>query len=199
MAGEWMKRLAPWLVMALCTAPAAAQEAPPERSEPPLVVESQEMTISEGAGQAVYRGDVVATKGDMVLRCERLVVDYGDDGLKKAHAYGDPVTIDRGPRHGEANEAIYDQESDSLLLMGRARLKEGANLITGERIRYYLASQRTEVFGAGEDGSGDEDGRAKAVFDPDDPPSDPDEEEGKKEGAGKEGGKDRRTDGEEGP
>jgi lipopolysaccharide export system protein LptA len=172
-----MPRLAVWLLTAaLSTGPAAAQQAPADPPEPPLVVESQEMVISEGAGQAVYRGDVVATKGELVLRCERLVVEYAEGSLTRAHAYGDPVTIDRGPRHGEAQEAIYHRDSDSLLLMGQARLKEGANLITGERIRYFLASQRTEVFGAGENGG--EEGRAKAVFDPENPPSEGGEEGG---------------------
>lgn len=174
-------RPAAWLlaaVLGLVPALAGGQQgsAPPDPPEPPLVVESQEMVISEAAGQAVYRGEVVATKGEMVLRCARLVVDYGEEGLRRAHAYGDPVTIDRGPRHGTAREAIYDQESDSLLLIGDARLKEGKNLITGDRIHYFLASQRTEVYGDGQDGG--EKGRAKAIFDPDNPPSSPDEEGG---------------------
>jgi lipopolysaccharide export system protein LptA len=174
MIANWIKRLTASLGLAIATA--GAQQQPPEPGEPPLVVESREMVITEPSGQAVYRGDVVATKGEMVLRCRRLVVEYGDGGLKRAHAYGDPVVLDRGPRHGEAQEAIYDQGTDSLLLIGNARLQEGANTVRGHRIHYFLADQRTEVYGRDEGPEeGSEDGRARAVFDPDNPPSKPEE------------------------
>ncbi|MFB6259275.1 MAG: lipopolysaccharide transport periplasmic protein LptA [Thiohalorhabdaceae bacterium] len=133
--------------------------------EAPLVVESNEMVIRDADQEAVYTGDVVATKGAMTLRSDRLVVTYTETGIQRAHAYGDPVTMDQGERHGRASEAIYKGADRSLLLIGNAYLEEGPNTLEGARIRYYLDSRRTEAFG-GDDGEG----RARAVFQPGEPP-----------------------------
>lgn len=136
--------------------------------EPPLVVESNEMVIRDPEKEAVYTGDVVATKGDMTLRADRLVVHYTEAGIERAHAYGDPVTMDQGERHGRASEAIYEATDRSLLLMGDAHLEEGPNVLEGARIRYYLDARRTEVYSE----EGEEKGRARAVFQPGSSPED---------------------------
>ncbi|MFA9459742.1 lipopolysaccharide transport periplasmic protein LptA [Thiohalorhabdus methylotrophus] len=160
------------LPLTLCAAPAAAQEAPAQQGgqsgdgqaqEPPLVVESDEMLIRDARKQAVYTGNVVATKGDMVLHARKVVVDYSEGGLRTVHAYGAPVTMDRGERHGEAREAIYDARKRTVLLIGEAFLEEGPNSLKGARIRYFMGEQRTEVYsGDQEDGQG----RARAIFQP---------------------------------
>jgi lipopolysaccharide export system protein LptA len=175
------------LLAALVAAPAAAQtpsdQAPTDRAtqtraaageEAPLVVESNEMVIRDPQKEAVYTGDVVATKGDMTLRAERLVVRYTEAGIERAHAYGEPVTMDQGARHGRASEAIYDAADRSLLLVGDAYLEEGPNTLEGARIRYYLDARRTEVFGE----EGEEKGRARAVFQPGEAPGEDDGNDG---------------------
>jgi lipopolysaccharide export system protein LptA len=147
---------------------ASAAEQTTRDQEAPLVVESNEMVIRDVEQRAIYTGSVKATKGEMVLRADRLVVDYTDAGLQRAHAYGEPVTMDQGERHGEAREAIYVADNRSLLLVGDARLVEGPNTLEGARIRYFLDERRTEVFSDGE--GTEEEGRARAVFQPGSPP-----------------------------
>lgn len=169
------------LATALVLASGAAAQGAGERAsqgregtgdEPPLVVESNEMVIRDADQEAVYTGDVVATKGTLTLRADRLVVTYTEAGIDQAHAYGDPVTMDRGERHGRASEAVYEAADRSLLLMGNAYLEEGPNTLEGARIRYYLDDRRTEVSG------GEEEGRARAVFQPGEPPQDNEGEDG---------------------
>ena len=158
------------LVSALAAAQGSGGPATQTRAgngeEPPLVVESNEMVIRDTAKEAIYTGDVVATKGDMTLHADRLVVNYTEAGIKQAHAFGEPVTMDQGGRHGRASEAIYEAADRSLLLIGNARLEEGPNTLEGSRIRYYLDARRTEVYSEG----GEDDGRARAVFQPGSPP-----------------------------
>ncbi|SCY40926.1 lipopolysaccharide transport periplasmic protein LptA [Thiohalorhabdus denitrificans] len=158
------------LVLAAALSPgAAAQESPspstaqdgPSREEP-LVVESDEMTIRDADQEAIYTGNVVATRGDMVLRARRVVVSYGEEGMRTIRAFGAPVTLDQGERHGEAEEALYDAREGTVLLTGSAYLEEGPNSLEGARIRYYLDEERTEVFS----GEGEENGRARGVFQP---------------------------------
>lgn len=165
MARNRLASLAALLLLAPAGAPAAEQTARDQQA--PLVVESNEMVIRDVEQRAIYTGEVKATKGEMVLRADRLVVDYTDAGLQRAHAYGQPVTMDQGKRHGEAREAVYVEENRSLLLVGGARLVEGPNTLEGARIRYFLDERRTEVFS---DGEGEEEGRARAVFQPGSPP-----------------------------
>ncbi|MFP4560875.1 MAG: lipopolysaccharide transport periplasmic protein LptA [Thiohalorhabdus sp.] len=154
------------LATALCHG-AAAQEPPsaaqdgPTREEP-LVVESDEMTVRDAEEEAVYTGNVVATQGDMVLRARRVVVSYGEQGMRTIRASGSPVTMDQGERHGEAEEAFYDAREGTVLLTGSAYLEEGPNSLEGARIRYYLDEERTEVFS----NEGEDNGRARAVFQP---------------------------------
>ena len=159
------------LLLALAVAlPTAAQEEDNTkgRNEPPLVVESDEMVIRDTEQKAVYTGNVVATRGAMTLRSERLVVDYTEAGMRQAHAYGDPVRLRQGKRRGHADEATYFAANRSILLVGNAHLEEGANVVDGARIRYFLDGSRTEVFAADE---GEEGGRARSVYDPANPPA----------------------------
>jgi len=153
---------APWLAAAQPGGDGATTTRHPPGDEPPLVVESNQMVIRDADQEAVYTGDVVATKGDMTLHADRLVVRYTDAGIERAHAFGSPVTMDQGDRHGRADEAVYAAADRSLLLIGNARLEEGPSTLEGARIRYYLDARRTEVSGQ----DGEEEGRARAVFQP---------------------------------
>lgn len=149
---------------ALWTASGAAQteqsNEEAEQEEPPLVVESDEVVIRDSEQKAIYTGNVKATKGEMILRSDRLVVHYNDNGIQRAHATGEPVTMEQGKRRGRSEEAFYDASDRSLLLVGNAHVEEGPNTLEGARIRYFLDNRRTEAF-AGEEEEG---GRARAVF-----------------------------------
>jgi lipopolysaccharide export system protein LptA len=151
----------------LVPAAAAQEQAGSGEEEPPLVVESNEMVIRDAEKKAIYTGDVVATKADMTLRSDRLVVEYTEAGMQRAHAYGSPVRMRQRDRRGHADEAIYFAADRSVLLIGSAHLEEGPNVVDGARIRYFLDQRRTEVYSA-EDG--EEGGRARAVYHPDSPP-----------------------------
>ncbi len=160
---RWLRRLQ--LVFGLVTMVSAGSvlAASPGQTTPqgqkPLIIKANEMLINHAEKQAVYRGQVETRQGDLTMHSERLVISYTSEEIQKAHAYGQPVRIERGTQHGRAHEAIFDQASRSLLLIGEARLVEGDNLLEGHRIRYLLDQRRVEVHGA--PGSGP---RARAVF-----------------------------------
>ncbi len=147
---------------------------PAKDAEEPLIVESNEMVIKDAEQKAVYTGDVKARKGEMVLHAARLVVYYNSDGIQRAHAIGKPVTLEQAKRRGRAQEAFYNASDRSLLMVGNARLEEGPNTLQGARIRYFMDQRRTEVY-SGEEKKG---GRARAVFQPDNPPGQEDEQQG---------------------
>ena len=173
------------LPLAGYAAPARAQDsggnaAAPTRKQP-LVVESDQMLIRDARQEAIYTGNVVATKGDMVLHAHKVVVKYSDEGLRTVHAYGSPVKMDQGDRHGEADTAVYDAGKRTVLLVGNAFLREGPNSLKGARIRYFVGEKRTEVYSTGKT-EGKDQGRARAVFQPGSKPG------GGEPGAGK-GGK----------
>jgi lipopolysaccharide transport protein LptA len=87
--------------------------------------------------------------------------------------------MEQGDRHGRAAEAIYTAADRSLLLVGDARLEEGPNTLEGARIRYFMDARRTEVFSE----SGEEKGRARAVFQPGSEPGDQDGDDQGDQGA----------------
>jgi lipopolysaccharide transport protein LptA len=90
-------------------------------------------------------GDVVVTRGDMVLRTERLVAVHGEDGqLSEAHSVG-AVKVDQGQRHASAATARVAGRAQRLVLEGNPVLTEKDSTMTGDRVVFLLASDRVEV------------------------------------------------------
>jgi lipopolysaccharide export system protein LptA len=118
-------------------------------SDRAIRITSERMESVDQKGTVLFTGDVVAVKGKMTIRTDRLEVFYekGADGKKKLMqiiASGN-VVIREGDRTGTAETAVYDKPGEIITLSGNARVQEGENRIQGEKIILYINEDRSVV------------------------------------------------------
>ncbi len=123
----------------------------------PIHIKSDSMEAVDKNGTVIFRGNVVAIKGDLTINSDRLDVIYSQqnapapDGsskkrrvLQKLIAKGH-VKIIQGKKVGTCKEAVYDKRAEKLILTGDAQVWEGANRIRGSKITMYINEDRSVV------------------------------------------------------
>ncbi len=161
------------LLLACLAAPAHAEKADKDK---PTNIEANKMSSDDAKRMSIFEGNVVLTKGTVVVRADRIVVRQDADGFQFATAYGSPVRFrqkgdPRGGKEGvwtdgEALRVEIDDRNERIELFERARVTRDQDVVNGEHI--YL-DQRTEFFSVsaakGVAPSAPE-GRVKAVLQP---------------------------------
>lgn len=183
-----MKFPLPLLAWAACVAlglPQLAHALASDRNQP-MHIEADGLRHDEAAQETVFSGNVVVTKGTIVLRGDTLSVQQRADGSQfgtvqgsgKRRAFfsqqrdtpkGAPVeTVE-----AEATRIEYDSRSDQIKLVGQAQLRrlQAGRLndeINGGVVVYNNASGTFTVDGAarsaGQSGQGRSSGRVRAVI-----------------------------------
>ncbi|MFP4131941.1 lipopolysaccharide transport periplasmic protein LptA [Thiohalospira sp.] len=159
------RRLALFFLTALAT-PLAAQE---------LDVVSDEASLDQGEGVAIFEGEVEATRGSTRLTGDWMRVEQeeaeeseeGDPEVRRLEVEGDPARLFHTSEEGEelrgrADRIVYRESSERLDLHGDALLERGQDRFTGDHIRYFLATDRVEGRG------GKDDGRVRTTLFPED-------------------------------
>ena len=133
-------------------------------------------TVEADQKRVTFKGNVVAKQEDVTLYANTLVVVYDPDTkkLKQIVATGN-VKVVQLDRRATGQKATFDQDTNKVVLDGDAVVREGTNVIRGERITFYVEEERSVV----EPGKG---GRVSTSITP------PPKEEGEKKKP-KEGGK----------
>ncbi len=134
-AKPWLRGAATAVLVLLCAGLPSAWALRSDASQA-LLVNAGSMHYDNVAQATVFTGDVVLTKGSLVLHAARVQVHQRADGYDDATAYGSasqPATFDQTldaapgqPRptvHGQALELHYDGRSDVITLTGRAVLE----------------------------------------------------------------------------
>lgn len=141
----------PAVLLALALAsPAWAEKADKDK---PTNIEANRMSSDDARRMSVFEGDVVLTKGTVVVRADRIVVRQDADGFQFATAYGKPVRFrqkgdPKGDRpgvwtEGEALRIEIDDRNERVELFERARVTRDQDVVNGE---YIFLDQRTEFF-----------------------------------------------------
>ncbi len=115
----------------------------------PTMIEADELIYSQKENKAIYKGNVVVKRGDLTIYANRMDVYFNKEGdIEKIVATGN-VRIYKAPnREGRGEKAIYVKATDTLTLIGNAYLKQGKNIVEGEKVVYYISKEITEVKGA---------------------------------------------------
>jgi lipopolysaccharide export system protein LptA len=126
--------------------------------------------------RVTFKGNVVAKQEDVTLYANTLVIiyDQGTKKLKEIIATGN-VKVVQLDRRATGQKVTFDQDQNKVTLDGDVVVREGTNVIRGERITFYVEEERSVV----EPGKG---GRVSTSITP------PPKEEGEKKKP-KEGGK----------
>lgn len=123
----------------------------------PITVEADHMSSTEKTNSVLFTGDVDARQGDVRIRSDKMTVYYSPKKNEgKATTAGQKVDkmvnegnveITRGEWLGTAKKSIYLEDKKQFVLTGDAKAWEGQNMISGEKIIYYLEEERSEVIG----------------------------------------------------
>jgi len=124
-----------------------------QRNEP-IKIEAGSLEFDARENVAVFRGDVVTTQADVVMRSGLLRVEFARsdatvgslERLQSVVAEGD-VRITQGSRLARGDRAEFNEADRTLVLSGDAVLHEGSNQVRGERIIVYLDENRSVVEG----------------------------------------------------
>jgi len=120
------------------------QEATAEISgPPPLKIEGKRSKWRMRDGVVVFEGDVVARRGEVVMRCQHLEVTYDGNNVKRVVATGG-VTISKGEQTARGGNAVLTVVSGRLELKDNPTLEEGPNRMQGDAIIFFLDEEEVE-------------------------------------------------------
>ena len=157
--------LAPGLAVAQAPRPAAA---PPVQSliqgqdkDQPVQIEAASLEVRDKDKKATFSGDVQVVQGDTTMKCQKLVVFYGQEvGIAQAGAPApDPkpaatsalpgpkgaqnirriearggVTVITKDQNASGDLGVYDLLAKTITLTGNVVVSQGQNVIHGERV-----------------------------------------------------------------
>ena len=164
----------------LCHVPSAVAEKADK--DKPTHIEANRMSADDTRRLSIFEGNVVLTKGTIIIRADRIVVRQDPEGYQLATATGAPVRFrqkadPKGDKEGvwmdgEALRIEVDDRNEKIELFDRAWVKKDEDEVRGD---YIFVDQRSEFFSAmsGKGGaSSGSDGRVRAVIQPKNRPED---------------------------
>lgn len=138
----------PLLLCLFVTQNALAERADRDK---PMQLEANRVTIDDAKKIQILEGDVLITKGTMVLKADRVVVTEDQYGFQKGTAFSgkDGLARFRQKREGsedyidgEAERIEYDTNTEVAELFHRAWVKSGEDQVRGDYIWYDAISEK---------------------------------------------------------
>jgi lipopolysaccharide export system protein LptA len=139
-------------------------------ADAPIHIEASRMTSTEKSNSVVFTGDVDAKQGDVRIRSDEMTVFYNalegptqqkdkkkptqpaekksTQQVEKLICTGN-VEVTRGEWLGTAKKMLYLSKERQVILTENAKAWQGQNMVSGEKIIYYLDEGRSEVVGGG--------------------------------------------------
>jgi lipopolysaccharide export system protein LptA len=138
--------------------------------EAPLVIKSNNLEIDNDKKTVTFTGNVDARKDDWIMNCNEMILIYNEQ-TGKAGTDAEKVRVDKiiakgavrilRPLGGEAtaDEAIYYQAEEKVVLTGKPVVKQGDDFVEGSKITLFLKDNRSIV-------EGSEENKVRAVIAP---------------------------------
>lgn len=114
----------------------------------PVEVTSDELSVDQQTGTAVFTGNVVIGQGDMRLSAQRVMVVYRatQDGIAKMEATGG-VTLVSGADAAESQRADYDIDDGTIVMRGNVLLAQGASALSADTMTIRLRDGTARMSG----------------------------------------------------
>lgn len=176
-----MKRFALLLLLMLSIAAASQAYAEKADSDKPTNVEADQMAYDDLKQINTFNGNVVLTRGSLIMKAARLMVSQDAAGYQFATLLAPPGGVatfrqkrDGGPNlwmEGQAERIEYDGKTEMVKLFSKAKIRrlEGNNPtdeVEGEFISYDTRAEFFTVNNTASGGSKPGSGRIKAVIQP---------------------------------
>lgn len=143
----------------------------------PVQIDADSLEIQQDKKVAVFTGNVAARQGELVLRADRLSVDYASSNgdakagaapeISKLHARG-KVHLVSPAESARGDWAVYDVPRRVITMGGDVVLTRGENILEGRHLVFNLATGKSRIDGGPESTAkaNSKSGRVRAVFNP---------------------------------
>ena len=139
------------VTLSLCLLAALPAHAEKADRDKPMLVEASKVSIDDAKKIQILEGDVVITKGTMVLKADRVVITEDRYGFQKGTAFSGKkgLAYFRQKREGkdeyvegEAERIEYDTNTEVAELFHRAWVKSGEDVVKGDYIWYDAVNEK---------------------------------------------------------
>lgn len=152
--------------------PAHAERADRDK---PMLLEANKVTIDDAKKLQILEGDVILSKGTLVLRAEKIIISEDSYGFQRGTAFSSKNGLARFRQkregkdeyvEGQAERIEYNSRTEVAELFHRAWAKSGDDEIRGDYIWYDAVSEKY-MASAGERRSANEpQPRVRAIIQP---------------------------------
>ena len=140
----------------------------------PIEIEADTVTSNDAKKVSVYTGNVIVTKGTLVIKGDKIVMREDEMGFQHGSSYGNPTTFKQKRdgkdeyMEGSAMRIEYDGRMDKVQLFTKAWVKRGQDIVHGDYIMYDANAEYSEVIGGGPKAAtpATPTGRVKAIIQP---------------------------------
>lgn len=144
-----------------CVEVYAGQNTLNARTDKPIQITAGRMEALKNRKLIVFSDHATVIQGSSVLKADKLFLHYrqqpktGKTQKADSHQTGDlekieargNVSVVMGTRKATADEAVYLQAENKIIMTGNAALKEGKSSIKGERVMILLDEDKGVVEG----------------------------------------------------
>jgi len=144
------------LVVSLCCSSGQAEEkkGSPAKSfgftssRSPIEITSDTVEGDQKQNRITFKGNVVAKQEDATLYANTVVIHYDSEmkRIKEIIATGN-VRVVQLDRRATCQKVIFYQNESKIVLEGEAVIREGDNVVRGERVVYLIDEERSYVEG----------------------------------------------------
>lgn len=148
----------PWLLALTLTAAVSTADALSSDREQPISVEADFAELDQATGIGTYRGNVVVVQGTLRVNADRIDIKTVDGALEHIVATGEPVDFKLRPDNatkdvlGGGLQADYFAGTEQLVLTGEAWVRQGDDIVRGNRIEYDIPADRVSAKAGGDAG-----------------------------------------------
>jgi len=137
-----------FLIILLVSMPALAAKPLFKSSKAPINISSDHLDIDQQKGQAIFTGKVIARQDKMTLQADTMTILFieKENNVKEIIANGS-VTINLDKKRATCETAHFYTADSKVILTGKPLLREGKNVIEGEKIIFFLNEERSIVEG----------------------------------------------------
>ncbi len=115
-------------------------------SRAPIDISSDTVEGDQKQSTVTFKGNVIAKQENTTVYANLLVITYDSEnkGVKEIVASGN-VKVVSLDRRASGQKVIFLQNEKKVILEGDAVIREGENVVRGERVTYYMEEERSVV------------------------------------------------------
>jgi len=116
-----------------------------DRKEEPLRITSDSMVAEKGGETVIFRGNVVAVRGDVTLSSDVMTVHFEKEKEVKHITAEGRVRLLQGDKEIRAGHAEYFPGDEKVVFTDKPVFRDGKTRVSGSSITYFIKTEKSIV------------------------------------------------------